>query len=211
MQRRTALQLIGGAPAFLARAAAARPNVVLIVADDLGSGDLSSYGAPDIRTPNIDGIGKRGVRFTRFYSNAPDCSPTRSALMTGRYQHRIGGLECAIGVGNVGRYDDAEWLAARGELGLPLSEITMPRILKDAGYDTACFGKWHLGYGEKFSPNRHGFDEYFGIIGGNADYFTHIGGGRQRALPERQADRAQGLHHGPDRRGGHRLAEAAAS
>jgi N-acetylgalactosamine-6-sulfatase len=153
--------------------AAARPNIVLMVADDLGFGDLSSYGCPDIRTPNIDSIGKRGVRFSRFYSNAPDCSPTRSALLTGRYQQRIGGLECAIGVGNVGRYDDAEWLAKRGELGLPLSEITMPRIFKDAGYDTACFGKWHLGYGPKFSPNRHGFDEYFGIIGGNADYFTH--------------------------------------
>ena len=175
--------MIGCAPAVLARAARqARLNVVLIVADDLGSGDLSCYGAPDIRTPNIDGIGARGVRFAKFYSNAPDCSPTRSALMTGRYQHRVGGLECAIGVGNVGRYDDAEWLAGRGELGLPVSEITLPRILKNAGYDTGCFGKWHLGYGEKFSPNRHGYDEYFGIIGGNADYFTHREEGGLNAL-----------------------------
>jgi N-acetylgalactosamine-6-sulfatase len=177
--------MLGCAPALLARAASRRrPNVVLIVADDLGSGDLSSYGAPDIRTPNIDRIGERGVRFAKFYSNAPDCSPTRSALMTGRYQHRVGGLECAIGVGNVGRYDDAEWLAKRGELGLPVSEIAIPRILRNAGYDTGCFGKWHLGYGEKFSPNRHGFDEYFGIIGGNADYFTH-----------REEGGFNGLHH----------------
>ena len=99
---------------------------MLFLADDLGFGDITSYGAPDIRTPNIDGIGARGVRFTSFYTNGPECSPTRSALLTGRYQHRIGGLECAIGVGNVGRYDEAEWLAARGELGLPLTEYTFP-------------------------------------------------------------------------------------
>ena len=173
--RRSFLGQLGAAGLSLVAAPASRPpNIVLFLADDLGFGDITSYGAPDIRTPNIDGIGARGVRFTSFYTNGPECSPTRSALLTGRYQHRIGGLECAIGVGNVGRYDDAEWLAARGELGLPLTEYTLPRALKDAGYDTACFGKWHLGYGEKFSPNRHGFDEYFGIMGGAADYFTHL-------------------------------------
>ncbi|MGH9718686.1 MAG: sulfatase-like hydrolase/transferase [Bryobacteraceae bacterium] len=172
--RREFLGALASAPApAQAPRAAGPPNIVLIVADDLGSSDLSSYGCADIRTPHIDSIGARGVRFTRFYSNGADCSPTRTALLTGRYQQRAGGLECAIGVGSVGRYDDAVWLAKRGELGLPASEITMPRIFKDAGYDTACFGKWHLGYGEKFSPNRHGFDEYFGILGGNADYFTH--------------------------------------
>jgi N-acetylgalactosamine-6-sulfatase len=149
------------------------PNLVLLVADDMGYGDLSSYGCPDIRTPNIDSIGRRGVRFTRFYANAPECTPTRSAMLTGRYQQRVGGLECAIGVGNVGRYDDAIWLQERDELGLPASEPTLGQILKRHGYDTACFGKWHLGYLDKFSPNRHGFDEYFGILGGNADYFTH--------------------------------------
>ncbi len=162
---------MAAAPALAGRTSP--PNVVLFVADDLGYGDISCYGCPDIRTPNVDAIAARGVRFANFYSNAPDCSPTRSALMTGRYQHRIGGLECAIGTGNVGRYDDAEWLAARHDLGLPTSEISMPRIFKNAGYDAGCFGKWHLGYEEKFSPNAHGFDEYFGILGGNADYFTH--------------------------------------
>ncbi len=172
MNRRSFLAQLGAAG--LAHAAPRRPNIVLFLADDLGYGDITSYGAPDIRTPNVDAIGARGVRFTSFYTNGPECSPTRSALLTGRYQQRIGGLECAIGVGNVGRYDDAEWLAARGELGLPVTEYTLPRALKDAGYDTACFGKWHLGYSEKFSPNRHGFDEYFGILGGGADYFNHL-------------------------------------
>ncbi|HTM51397.1 MAG TPA: sulfatase-like hydrolase/transferase [Bryobacteraceae bacterium] len=170
--RRQVLRLCGAAPFSRARAAG-RPNVVLILADDMGYGDLSSYGCPDIRTPNIDSIGAKGVRLTKYYTNAPDCSPTRTATLTGRYQARVGGLECAIGVGNVGRYDDAEWLAKQGELGLPVSETSMARIFKNAGYDTACFGKWHLGYADKFSPNRHGFDEYFGILGGNADYFTH--------------------------------------
>ena len=160
------------APAVSA-ARAARPNIVLILADDLGSRDLSSYGSPDIRTPAIDSIGRRGVRFTQFYSSGPECSPTRTALLTGRYQQRAGGLECAIGVGDQGRYDDAVWLQQRGELGLPASEITLPRILKRAGYDTGCFGKWHLGYPKKFWPAAHGFDESFGILGGNADYFKH--------------------------------------
>jgi N-acetylgalactosamine-6-sulfatase len=149
-----------------------KPNVVFILADDLGYGDLSAYGS-DIHTPNIDSIGKQGVQFTQFYANAPECTPTRSALMAGQYQQRFGGLECAIGIGDVGRYDEAIWLQKRGELGLPPSAITMPRILKDNGYDTAIVGKWHLGYLPKFSPNLHGFDEFYGILGGNADYFTH--------------------------------------
>ncbi len=150
-----------------------RPNIVLLMADDLGSADLSSYGATDIRTPHIDSLGREGVRFTRCYANAPECTPSRAALLTGRYQQRFGGLECAIGVGDVGRYDEAEWLAARGELGLPATEPTLARLLAGRGYDTACFGKWHLGYRDAFSANRHGFQEYFGILGGNADYFRH--------------------------------------
>jgi arylsulfatase A len=148
-------------------------NIVFILSDDLGYGDLSSYGSPTIHTPNIDSIGKAGVTFTQYYANAPECTPTRAALMAGQYQQRFGGLECAIGIGNVGRYDEAIWLQKRDELGLPPAAITMPRILKDGGYDTAIIGKWHLGYLPKFSPNRHGFDEFCGILGGNADYFTH--------------------------------------
>ena len=192
LTRRNILKLAGATVPLAA--ATKRPNIVLIMADDLGSSDLSSYGCPDIRTPNIDSIGRRGVRFVKFYSNAPDCSPCRSALMSGRYQHRFGGLECAIGVGNVGRYDDAIWLAERHELGLPPEEGSLPQWLKRAGYDTACFGKWHLGYDSKFSPNRHGFDEYFGILGGNADYFTH-----------REEDGRLVLYHNnqPDERSGY--------
>jgi len=175
ISRRSFLVRCGAAPAFRPESAAAlaRPNIVLFLADDLGSGDLACYGCPDIRTPNIDAIGRRGVRFTRCYSNGPECSPTRTALLTGRYQQRVGGLECAIGVGDTGRYDDAIWLQKRGELGLPASEATLPQMLKAHGYDTGCFGKWHLGYPQKFWPIRHGFDESFGILGGNADYFTH--------------------------------------
>jgi N-acetylgalactosamine-6-sulfatase len=172
ISRRAALGLLVAAPMIAARRKT-QPNVVLFVADDLGYGDIASYGCPDIRTPNIDRIGAQGVRFANFYTNAPECTPTRTALLTGRYQHRVGGLESAIGIGNVGRYDDAEWLAARHELGLPTSEISMPRMFKNAGYDTGCFGKWHLGYEEKFSPNAHGFDEYFGLLGGAADYFNY--------------------------------------
>ncbi len=164
----------GGALAACSRPASHRqPNIVLLLADDMGHGDLTSYGCPDIRTPHTGSIGASGVRFTHCYANAPECTPTRTALLTGRYQQRAGGLECAIGVGNVGRYDEAVWLQERDELGLPASELTLSRILKNSGYDTALFGKWHLGYLDKFSPNRHGFDEFFGVIGGNANYFTH--------------------------------------
>lgn len=150
-----------------------RPNVVLIIADDLGWGDIAINGAPDIRTPNIDGIARGGVRFTQAYANAPECTPTRCALMTGRYQQRVGGLECAIGVNNIGRYDEAEWLQKRGELGLPTSEQTIGKMFQAAGYDTALTGKWHLGYLEKHWPREHGFQYSFGILGGNADYYTH--------------------------------------
>lgn len=161
------------APALALGAGKRQPNLVLIVADDLGWNDISANGSPDIRTPNIDAIANAGARFTQSYASAPECTPTRCALLTGRYQQRVGGLECAIGVNNIGRYDEAAWLQSRGELGLPASEPTLARVLKTAGYDTACIGKWHLGYQEKFWPRAHGFDEYFGILGGNADYFTH--------------------------------------
>ncbi len=174
MDRRSFLK--SSAALFAAPQKQKKLNVLFILADDLGYGDLSCYGSPDIHTPNIDRIAAGGVKFTQFYSNAPECSPTRSALMSGQYQQRFGGLECAIGIGNVGRYDEAIWLQKRDELGLPPSAITMPRIMKDAGYDTAIIGKWHLGYLPKFSPNRHGFDEFYGILGGNTDYFEHTEG-----------------------------------
>src|SRR2546423_3962035 len=91
----------------LQAAESTRPNVVLILADDMGYGDLGCYGCPDIKTPNIDRLARQGVRFTSYYANGPECTPTRAALLSGRYQHRFGGLECAIGPGKVGRYADA--------------------------------------------------------------------------------------------------------
>ena len=151
-----------------------RPNIVLIMADDLGYGDVGCYGCNDIRTPAIDSLAADGVRFTTFYSNAPECTPTRTALLTGRYQHRVGGLECALGIGNVGRYDDAIRLRLTNDLGLPVEETSIARMLKDAGYATAISGKWHLGYEPKIFPLKHGFDSWFGPVGGSADYFHHI-------------------------------------
>jgi arylsulfatase A-like enzyme len=150
-----------------------KPNIVLILADDLGYGDVGCYGCADTRTPNIDRIAAEGVRFTSFYSNGPECTPTRTALLTGRYQHRVGGLECAIGTGNVGRYDDAIRLRASHDLGLPASETSIAKMLKSAGYATGVCGKWHLGYEPKFFPSHHGFDYWFGPIGGATDYFHH--------------------------------------
>jgi len=154
-------------------AGAEKPNVVLIVADNLGHGDLSCYGCPDITTPNIDKLAAQGVRFNNFYSNGPECTPTRTALFTGRYQQRLVGLECALGSGNVGRYDDAIRLAERGQLGLPPSESTLIHSLKKAGYRTVGFGKWHLGYEKHFLPPHHGFDYFLASLGGTIDYFYH--------------------------------------
>ncbi len=160
-------------PAVVANAAE-KPNVVLILADDLGYGDLACYGRPDISTPRLDQLAREGVRFTHYYANGPECTPTRTALLTGRYQQWVGGLECAIGTGNVGRYDDAIRLREQNELGLPTSETTLPRLLKDAGYATAITGKWHLGYEPKFAPHLHGFDRTFYCIGGGMDYFHYL-------------------------------------
>lgn len=165
--------LASAGPNRVCSAADQQPDIVLIVADNLGHGDLSCYGCPDIQTPNIDGIAKRGVRFTNFYSNGPECSPTRTALLTGRYQQRIPGLECALGTGNVGRYDDAIELAERGELGLPPSESVLIPALNEAGYTTVGLGKWHLGYEKHLLPPHHGFDYFLASLGGTIDYFYH--------------------------------------
>ena len=125
--------------------AADRTNVLFILVDDMGYGDLSCYGAPDVKTPNIDQIASQGVRFTQYYANGAECTPTRTALLTGRYPQRVKGLECAIGTGNVGRYDDAIAMAAEHQLGLPAEKTILPRAFKKAGYATGIYGKWHLG------------------------------------------------------------------
>ncbi len=166
--------LDGGEPGVERESLSKRPNIVLILADDLGYGDLGCYGRTDIRTPNLDALARQGVRFTAHYANGAECTPTRAALLTGRYQQWVGGLECAIGTGNVGRYDDAIRLRATHDLGLPTHQPTISRLLKQAGYQTALIGKWHLGYEPKFAPHLHGFDFTFYCIGGGMDYFHYL-------------------------------------
>lgn len=166
--------LIAFAIPVAVNASAPEPSIIFFLADDLGWGDIGCYGAKTIRTPHIDRLAAEGARFTRCYSNGPECSPTRAAFLTGRYQQRVGGLECAIGIGGVGRYDDAIRLAGRHELGLPPEETSIARLLKDAGYATAIVGKWHLGYENRFSPNHHGFDHSLYALGGGMDYFHHV-------------------------------------
>ena len=150
-----------------------RPNVLVIFSDDQGYGDLGCYGGTDLATPHVDRLAAEGVRFTNYYSAGAECTPTRTAFMTGRYFHRVGGLECAIGTDNVGRYDDAIRLAEAHDLGLPQREVTVAEMLKGRGYTTAVYGKWHLGYETKFLPMHHGFDHFVGVLGGNCDYFHH--------------------------------------
>jgi len=144
-----------------ASAQSVRPNVVLIVTDDVGYGDIGSYGAPDIKTPNIDSLAKDGVRLTDFYA-APQCTPTRAALISGRYQQRFR-LETAMG----------SQKSPAGETGLPARGHSLPQLLKNNGYATGLIGKWHLGYKPEFSPNAHGFDYFFGFKSGYIDYYQH--------------------------------------
>jgi arylsulfatase A-like enzyme len=146
-------------------AGAAKPNVVLIITDDLGSADLSSYGARDIRTPNIDSLARDGVKLTQFYANGPVCTPTRAGLISGRYQQRYR-LERPLG--NDG--------TPAGEGGLPARGHSLPQLLKHNGYATALVGKWHLGYRAEHSPRAHGFDYFFGLKSGFIDYYAHTGG-----------------------------------
>ncbi|MCA9066242.1 MAG: sulfatase-like hydrolase/transferase [Planctomycetaceae bacterium] len=142
---------------------AASPNFVIIMADDLGYGDLSCYDGW-IHTPSIDRLAAMGIRLTDYHSNGAVCSPTRAALMTGRYQQRCG-------IAGVVMADPARGWRERG---LPLAEVTLPEALHDHGYQTAMFGKWHLGYNPTFNPVHHGFDAFRGYVSGNVDYFSHI-------------------------------------
>jgi arylsulfatase A-like enzyme len=143
------------------RAEAQRPpNVVLILMDDLGYGDLGSYGAPDVRTPDIDRLAREGVRLTDAYASGAVCTPTRAALISGRYQQRVG----------------LEWVLtgspADRELGLPAAGASLPALLRTNGYATGLVGKWHLGWKPEFGPNAHGFDEFYGFLSGAHSYYT---------------------------------------
>ena len=136
-----------------------RPNIVFIMADDLGYADLSCYGRQDYETPVLDSLAREGLRFTQAYANSAVCTATRVAFMTGRYQYRLPiGLE--------------EPLQGR-DLGMPPEHPTLPSLLRDCGYHTALVGKWHLGELPRYCPLKSGFDEFWGIRGGGVDYFTH--------------------------------------
>jgi arylsulfatase A-like enzyme len=149
-----------------------RPNVVFILADDLGWGDLSCYGRPDYRTPNLDLLASQGVRFTDAYSASAVCTPTRCAFMTGRYPARS----------KVGLTEPL--LATNHLVGLDPHEPTIASLLKANGYKTALIGKWHLGFRPEWGPNANGFDEFFGVLAGAADYHLHKNGLGQPDLYE---------------------------
>lgn len=169
-----------GVMAFQARAqtatpSAENPNIILIMADDLGYGSLGCYGSAEIKTPNIDRLAAGGMRFTDFHSNGTLCSPTRAALLTGRYQQRCAWVDDGD-LSPVFRKQREVNPAQRWAWGISSGEVTMPGVLVQAAYRTALIGKWHLGYDERFHPMNYGFDEFSGFVGGNVDYHTHVAG-----------------------------------
>jgi arylsulfatase A-like enzyme len=159
------------APLVLSAQQQRRPNIIYIMADDLGYADLSCYGRREYSTPNIDSLATAGVRFTQAYANSAVCSATRTALITGRYQYRVPiGLE--------------EPLGGNSKLGLPPEVPTLPQMMKKAGYETSLIGKWHLGFPPDFSPIKSGYDHFYGITRGGVDYFTHQYGVRNPATED---------------------------
>jgi len=144
---------------LLSAADGKKPNIVFIVGDDMGYADVGFQGCTDIPTPHLDALAKSGVRCTNGYVSGPYCSPTRAGLMTGRYQTRFG----------------HEFNAGAAGTGLPVTETTIATRLKVAGYATGLVGKWHLGADEQFRPQKRGFDEFFGFLGGSHDYFEDQG------------------------------------
>ncbi|WP_416051555.1 sulfatase-like hydrolase/transferase [Cupriavidus basilensis] len=159
---RTLGALVLAAPLSLVQAATdTRPNVVLLIADDLGWGDLSSYGHPVFRTPNLDRMAAEGQRWTNFYVSSPVCSPSRGAMLTGRVETRSG----LYGAINSVQIDGDPF-------GFPDREVSVASLLRDAGYSTALFGKWHLGDAPRAYPTRHGFDTWWGMPMSNDAYFV---------------------------------------
>src|SRR5437762_8548392 len=140
-----------------------RPNIVFILADDMGYADVACYGRPDVRTPNIDRLAANGVRLLQAYANSAVCTATRVGLITGRYQYRLRvGLEEPLGAGPA-------------NVGLPPEHPTLPSLLRKAGYGTTLVGKWHLGVLPAFGPLKSGYDHFFGFRGGAVDYYSHNG------------------------------------
>ncbi|QDV84545.1 sulfatase-like hydrolase/transferase [Planctomycetes bacterium TBK1r] len=141
----------------------AHPFIILIVADDLGYGDLGCCGSKVHDTPNIDALAASGMRLTDFHSAGAMCSPTRASLLTGLYPQRFGGM-----------FDGALSGTTQRQHGLPLEAETIAERLREKGYATGCFGKWHLGYRAPFLPTRQGFDVFRGLVSGDGDFHTQI-------------------------------------
>ncbi len=161
--RITALSIFCGlAPATAIAIEARKPNILIIVSDDQGYADVGFHGCRDIPTPNLDSLAHNGVRFSNGYVSCPYCSPTRAGLVTGRYQQRFG-------------HEFNPGKTEAKNVGLPLSETTIADRLKSAGYATGIVGKWHLGSAPRFHPQRRGFDEFFGFLGGGHPYFPGQG------------------------------------
>jgi arylsulfatase A-like enzyme len=158
-----AAALSSSASRALAQASGSKPNIVYIMADDLGYADLSCYGRREYKTENIDSIAARGTRFTQAYANSAVCSATRTALITGRYQYR---LRCGL----------EEPIGRLSDVGLPAEHPTLPSLLRKVGYGTALIGKWHLGRLPTFGPLQSGYDHFWGFRSGGVDYYTHKDG-----------------------------------
>jgi len=163
------LLLAGAAGSFVlasstyrGRAADPQPNIIFVMADDLGYADLSCYGRRDYSTPNVDRIAADGLRFLQAYANSAVCSATRTALITGRYQYRL-----PIGL------EEPLTSASTRKVGLPPEHPTLPSLLRKAGYGTTLIGKWHLGRLPEFGPLQSGYDHFYGFRGGALDYYTH--------------------------------------
>jgi arylsulfatase A-like enzyme len=162
-----ALMLMLATEVHAADAPARKPNVIFIVADDLGYADAGFQNAAnDVKTPNIDAIARNGVHFTNAYVSCPVCSPSRAGLLTGRYQERFGH-----------EHNPAPELENKGKFGLPLDQVTLANEMKSAGYVTGAFGKWHEGTKPAFRPQKRGFDEFYGFLGGAHGYVNSKAGG----------------------------------
>lgn len=155
---------------------AQRPNIIYIMTDDMGYADLSCYGRKDYSTPNLDKLASQGMKFINAYSAAPVCTPTRTALMTGRYPART----------QVGLMEPLATNSRDSSIGLTADIPSLATLVRNAGYQTALIGKWHLGFRPANSPNRNGFDYFFGIHSGAADYISHKGDGRKDDLYENE-------------------------
>ncbi|MEO1980568.1 MAG: sulfatase [Fuerstiella sp.] len=158
----TILAVATGVGGWLPAAEQRPPNIVFIMADDLGYGDIGCYGSAVNRTPHLDRLAAGGMRFTDFHSNGPMCSPTRAAFLTGLYQSRFG------------RRFESALSGSRRDPGLPLSAVTIAEVLQQANYATGMFGKWHLGYEAPWLPTNQGFHEFRGLVSGDGDHHTQI-------------------------------------